>query len=98
MWGHLTPPPGTPLPSTPHRALWYQRAMVVPHERIDPETLQRLIADFVTRDGTDYGLEETPLETKVLQVRRLLERGEAAIVFDDKTQSIDIVLRENLKP
>ena len=43
--------------------------MIIPWERIPPDTLERLIEEYVTRDGTDYGTVETPLETRVEQVR-----------------------------
>ena len=48
---------------------------------------------FVLREGTDYGERDVPFETKVLQVRRQLERREAEIVFDPNTESDDIVVR-----
>jgi uncharacterized protein YheU (UPF0270 family) len=47
----------------------------------------------VLREGTDYGAQEVDFETKVEQVRRQLERREAEIVFDQNTESIDIVVR-----
>jgi uncharacterized protein YheU (UPF0270 family) len=47
--------------------------------------------EFVTRDGTDYGADEKTLEQKVRDVRRRLERGEAVIVYDDESHSINIV-------
>ncbi len=60
-------------------------------EALAPETLRRLIEEFVTRDGTDYGETETPVEKRVAQVRAQLDRGEAAIVFDPETESVTIV-------
>ena len=45
------------------------------------------------REGTDYGERDVPFDTKVMQVRRQLERREAEIVFDPDTESIDIVVR-----
>ena len=42
----------------------YRRSpMLIPHDQLEPDTLTRLIEDFVTRDGTDNG-DETPLETR----------------------------------
>ena len=45
---------------------------------------------FVLREGTDYGPQEVTLATKVAQVLRQLQRGEARIVFDPSTESVDI--------
>jgi uncharacterized protein YheU (UPF0270 family) len=62
----------------------------VPWSELAPETLHALIESFVLREGTDYGVQETALGTKVGQVRQQLERGEAQIVFDPATESVDI--------
>ncbi|HTC45662.1 MAG TPA: YheU family protein [Steroidobacteraceae bacterium] len=64
--------------------------VVVPPAELAPETLQALIESFVLREGTDYGVYEVPLTTKVAQVLRQLQRGEAQIMFDPVTETIDI--------
>lgn len=66
--------------------------MIIPFADLADDTLQRVIESFVLREGTDYGLHEAPLTSKVLQVRRQLERGDAWIVFDAESSTIDIVL------
>jgi uncharacterized protein YheU (UPF0270 family) len=38
---------------------------------LSPEALHGVIEAFITREGTDYGLHEVPLVTKVGQVRYL---------------------------
>jgi uncharacterized protein YheU (UPF0270 family) len=63
----------------------------VPHAALDPETLRAVIESFVLREGTDYGERELALEDKVSRVRRLLECGEARIVFDPRTETVDVV-------
>ena len=45
--------------------------MLIPQALLEADTLTRLIEDFVTREGTDNG-DETPLDTRVLRVRRAL--------------------------
>lgn len=65
--------------------------MIIPYQRLSPEALQGLIEEFITREGTDYGWEEIPLGTKVLQVRSQLERGDIVIVFDEKTESVSLL-------
>ena len=57
-----------------------------------PDTLRAVVESFVLREGTDYGLHETPLETKTAQVLLQLRRGEAHITFDPATESINIVV------
>jgi uncharacterized protein len=62
----------------------------VPASELPAATLQSLVEAFVLREGTEYGLQEVPLATKVAQVIRQLQRGEARIVFDPATESVDI--------
>ena len=44
------------------------------------------------REGTEYGERDVSLDQKVAQVTRQLQRGEAQIVFDPETESIDVVV------
>jgi uncharacterized protein YheU (UPF0270 family) len=67
--------------------------IVVPHTELSPEALTGVIESYVLREGTDYGERDVPFETKVLHVRRQLERREAEIVYDQQSDSIDIVVR-----
>lgn len=71
--------------------------IIVPHTELSPDALTGVIQSFVLREGTDYGAHEVDFETKVEQVRRQLERREAEIVFDQNTESIDIVVRVSSK-
>ena len=66
--------------------------MTIPHTEVSPEALRGVIESFVLREGTDYGARDVPLESKVTQVLGQLERGEARIMFDPLTESIDIVV------
>lgn len=59
-----------------------------------PETLQALISEYVTRDGTDYGVREADLATKIRQVERLLERGELVLVYDFAAESPNLMHRD----
>lgn len=69
--------------------------MLIPYDQLEPDTLTRLIEDFVTRDGTDNG-DETPLETRVERVRQALSKGTAVIVFDADHQQCQLVLRRDV--
>jgi uncharacterized protein len=59
--------------------------------QLSPETLRAVVESFVLREGTDYGERAFSLQEKVTQVLRQLERGEARIVFDPNTESVQIV-------
>jgi len=70
--------------------------VIVPPEALSVEALTGLIEAFITREGTDYGEVEWSLADKVEQVRELLRRREAAIVFDPLTESCTILPRREL--
>jgi uncharacterized protein len=80
----LTDDPERPLPP-----------IIVPHTELSADALEGVIQSFVLREGTDYGERDVSFETKVLQVRRQLERREAEIVFDQNTESITIMVRKD---
>jgi uncharacterized protein YheU (UPF0270 family) len=65
--------------------------VVVPHTALAADVLRAVIESFVLREGTDYGVTELSLDQKVVRVVRQLERGEAQILYDPDTQSVDIV-------
>jgi uncharacterized protein YheU (UPF0270 family) len=73
--------------------------LVIPYEQLSPEALSGLIGEFVTRDGTDSGYTRGSLSENVARVRRQLDAGQAVVVFDNRTQTCNIlpaeVLREN---
>ncbi len=71
--------------------------VVVPWKDIPAETLTNLIEEFVTRDGTDYGEQETSTAARVEQVHRRLRDGSAAVVFDEATETVSLMSGEQLR-
>lgn len=69
--------------------------MLIPYDQLEPDTLTRLIEDFVTREGTDNG-DETPLQTRVLRVRHALTKGQAVIFFDLESQQCQLMLKRDV--
>ena len=57
---------------------------------LSPEALRGVIEAFVTREGTDYGVQDVPLATKVLQVQQQLDAGTAVLVYDEGTECCTI--------
>ena len=55
-----------------------------------PDTLRAVVESFVLREGTDYGLQETPLETKVAQVI-------AHILFEPSSETVTIVVTRAIR-
>jgi uncharacterized protein YheU (UPF0270 family) len=61
--------------------------MMIPHRLLSPDALRGVIEAFVAREGTDYGLQDVPLATKVFQVQQQLDAGTAVLVYDEDTDS-----------
>jgi uncharacterized protein YheU (UPF0270 family) len=64
--------------------------MIIPHRMLSPEALRGVIEAFVTREGTDYGVQDVSLATKVLQVQQQLDAGTAVLIYDEDTVSCTI--------
>jgi len=70
--------------------------MIIPYEKLSREALDGLIEEFVTREGTDSGYTKTSLEENVEMVKRQLKKGDAFIVYDEDTQTANIVSKNRL--
>lgn len=67
--------------------------MIIPHTAVNRDVLRAVIEEFVTREGTDYGMTAFSLDAKVAQVLRQLEERKVFLVFDAETESCDIVTK-----
>jgi uncharacterized protein YheU (UPF0270 family) len=70
----------------------------VPPHTLSCEALRGVIEEFVTRPGTDYGLQERTLDAKIADVARQLECGDAIIVFDVDAGTTNIVPNRRTPP
>jgi len=71
--------------------------MIIPFEKLSPETLRNIIEEFVSREGTDSGYVKGSLEADVTRIKGQLEKKLAVIVYDEKTETCNIVSAEFLK-
>ncbi|MEA3545954.1 MAG: YheU family protein [Thermodesulfobacteriota bacterium] len=69
----------------------HENGIVVPYEQIDPDTLRRMIQEFVTRDGADWGDVGCALEDKVEQVLQQLKNKRIEVVFDLVSETTNFV-------
>ena len=74
-------------PAIPH-----EEGVEVPYERLDAETLQNVIQEFVTRDGADWGEVGGTLDDKIDQVMQQLRNRKVKVVFEMKSQTVNIVV------
>src|SRR5262249_16734856 len=73
-----------------------QGPVVVPHDRLTPETLRALAEEFVTREGTDYGPVERSFAAKGQRVLRQIASGGAAIIYDGASDRTHVVRRDRM--
>jgi hypothetical protein len=62
----------------------------IPHRELPPDTLDALIEEYVTRDGTNTADAFHSVE----QVRKLLDAGQVVITFDEESESCTILAAE----
>lgn len=61
--------------------------LVIPAALLSPRALIGLVEEFITREGTDYGVREHTFDEKRADVMRLISAGEVLILFDAETES-----------
>lgn len=66
------------------------RFVEVPWDALEEDTLQALVEEFVSREGTDYGDVEVSLHHKVQQVISGIKNKQYVILFDQEMQSCQI--------
>ncbi len=69
--------------------------MEIPFKDLEEDTLNSLIEEFVSREGTDYGLHIYNLKDKVKHVMRQLEKGIVYIDYDAESSSCNVVKRDS---
>ena len=73
------------------------KGIIIPHDRLSQKALQGLIEEFVTRGGTDTGYTDGSLEGSIEMVMRQLVRGDVFIVYDEATETANIVPKEDVR-
>lgn len=68
----------------------------VPPDVLSREALEGLVEEFVTREGTDYGLREHTLDEKRQRVLAQIEKREVVILFDIESESTTLIPRAEL--
>ena len=65
----------------------------IPSERLSRDVLGAVIEEYILREGTDYGVQETSLESKIKQVHRQIVQGDVLITFDPVTENCTLLTR-----
>jgi len=69
----------------------------IPLQSLEHDTLQALLEEYATRDGTDYGLHETELPARCRQLLEQLEDGRLMLFYDLGSQTWDLLDRERAR-
>jgi uncharacterized protein YheU (UPF0270 family) len=70
-----------------------EEGVEIPLDRLQPDTLRKLVSEFVTREWEELGETSYTLDEKIEQVLRQLQEKKAKVVFDGTTNSCNIVQR-----
>ncbi len=74
-----------------------EKPLEIAADQLSEEALNSLIESYILREGTDYGLHEVILEKKMLQVRRLIDKNEVKIVFDQTTETVSLITAQDFR-
>jgi len=69
---------------------------LIPYDSLAPDTLETILDDIVSRDGTDYGDYELSVAQKCQQALQSLKKGEAVLLFDTESETIKMVRKEDM--
>lgn len=68
---------------------------IIPVQKLSPEALRGIVAEFISRAGIDDGADESSRERNFRQVSQKLATGAALLLFDDETQTTNILLADD---
>jgi uncharacterized protein YheU (UPF0270 family) len=71
-----------------------EEGIVVPLERINSDTLRKMVEEFVTRDWSELSDAGYTFEDKIEQVIQQLKDGRASVVFDLLSETCNIIPHE----
>jgi len=63
----------------------------IPYEQLSETALTGVLEEYITREGTDYGMIERGVESQLDKARALLKSGKVIIVFDEVHERCQIV-------
>lgn len=70
--------------------------MIIPIDRLNKDVLQGIVESFISREGTDYGSIELSLAEKVENLIQQVEAGTVVVVYDESTQSVNLLPKHDL--
>ncbi|MCH1488183.1 MAG: YheU family protein [Pseudomonadales bacterium] len=74
-----------------------ERWVIVPPEQLSDDALDGVLHEYISREGTDYGLREVTFEAQMKQAKRAMFDGECILVFDRQTECCQLLSKVQLK-
>ena len=65
--------------------------MIIPPQKLSDDAFAGLIEEYVTRDGTNL----SEMQNKADVVRRAIDSGQLLIVFDEQSESVNLMTPED---
>lgn len=65
--------------------------MIIPVERLEAQTLEQVIREWLMRQGEDWGMEEGLLEEAIERARQALTKGRLVLYWDANEESLTLV-------
>lgn len=81
------------METSQHRQGHSEEGIEIPVERINPETLRRMIEEFVTREWSELSDSGYSMDEKVERVMQQLHGRQARVVFDSSSETWNIIPR-----
>ncbi|GGN17175.1 MULTISPECIES: YheU family protein [Marinomonas] len=69
---------------------------LIPYDSLAPDTLETILDDIVSRDGTDYGDYDLSVAQKREQALGSLRNGNAVLLFDTESETIKMIPKSEL--
>ena len=69
----------------------------IPPDQLTEEVLAAIIENFISREGTDYGLVEFSFDKKLEQIRKQISRGEVKIIYDQSSETVSLLTERDFR-
>lgn len=69
--------------------------LVIPAQRLAPDTLRELIRDWLTRQSQDWDFSFGDPEENIAAVEQQLSSGKLLICWDEEMQSLNLLTKED---
>lgn len=70
--------------------------MIIPVEQLNADTLSQVIREWLMRQGEDWALADTSLDSAIDRARQALLDGDLVLHWDESSESLAVVSRDEL--